>query len=40
MSISFLVRFKLTMVALTMAALPMTVAVSAVVTAVANVFGF
>ena len=40
MSISFLVRFKFAVVALTMAALPMTVAVLAVVTAVANVFGF
>lgn len=40
MNVLFLVRFKLAVVALTMAALPMTVAVSAVVTAVANTFGF
>jgi hypothetical protein len=40
MSVSFLVRFKLAVVALTMAALPFVVAVSAVVTTVANTFGF
>jgi len=40
MSIGFLVRFKLAVIAITMAALPLTAALLAVVSAVANTFGF
>jgi len=40
MSISFLLRFKLAVIALTMAALPLTVAVLAIASAVTNTFVF